>query len=262
MEYLKINKKSWDDRVEEHYKSEFYDVPGFLEGKSSLHPIELELLGDLKGKSVLHLQCHFGQDSVSLSRLQAEVTGVDFSDKAIQKAKDLAHLAGENTKFICSEIYDLPNQLHEQFDVVFTSYGTIGWLPDLDKWARVISHFLKPKGTFVFAEFHPFVWMYNEAFNSIDYNYFNEGPIEETENGTYANKNAPLKLKHISWNHALSEVIQNLIKNDIRIEEMKEYDYSPYPIFKESTQIESNKYQVKGLEGKIPLVYAIKGISE
>lgn len=142
--YIEINKQSWNNRVDAHLKSEFYDVTGFLNGNSSLNSIELELLGDVKGKSILHLQCHFGQDSISLARLGAKVTSVDLSDKAIENGKTLAKQTSADVNFICCDVYDLPHHLTEQFDMVFTSYGTIGWLPDLDKWASLISRYLKP----------------------------------------------------------------------------------------------------------------------
>ena len=127
--YIEINRQSWNDRTEIHLKSEFYDLENFRKGKSSLNDIELNLLGDIQGMTILHLQCHFGQDTISLSRLGAKVTGVDLSDKAIECAQNLAKDTNAQTRFICCDIYDLPNHLDEKFDLVFTSYGTIGWLP-------------------------------------------------------------------------------------------------------------------------------------
>ncbi len=184
--YLEINRQSWNARTDIHIKSEFYDMEGFMNGKTSLNNIELALLSNLKGKKILHLQCHFGQDTISLSRLGAAVTGIDLSDKAIQSAKQIAIRVESNAKFICCDLYDLPNHLTEKFDVVFSSYGTICWLPDLDKWAKIISQYLKPNGKFVFAEIHPVVFMFDDNFEKIRYNYFNSEAIIETESGTYA----------------------------------------------------------------------------
>jgi ubiquinone/menaquinone biosynthesis C-methylase UbiE len=116
--------------------------------------------------------------------LGAEATGVDLSDAAIAKAKELATQTGLNAQFINSDVYELPQHLQGQFDVVFTSYGTIGWLLDLDKWASVINHFLKPGGKFIIVEFHPVVWMFYGDFSKIAYNYFKDQPIVETESGT------------------------------------------------------------------------------
>ena len=137
--YIEINKNSWNKKTDIHYDSDFYDNANFIKGQSSLNKIELDLLGDVKGKSILHLQCHFGQDTISLDRLGADSTGVDFSDKAIERAKELASLTNSDANFICCDIYELHQHLDKEFDIVFTSYGTIGWLPDLNKSARIVS---------------------------------------------------------------------------------------------------------------------------
>ncbi|TYR32213.1 class I SAM-dependent methyltransferase [Sphingobacterium phlebotomi] len=255
--YIEINRQSWNNRTETHLKSEFYDLDNFLKGKSSLNDIELNLLGDIQEKSILHLQCHFGQDTISLDRLGANVLGIDLSDKAIESAKKIAKDTNSNAKFICCDIYDLPNHLDEKFDVVFTSYGTIGWLPDLHRWAKIISKFLKPNGQFVFVEFHPVVWMFDDNFDKIGYRYFNSGAIEETQSGTYADKTAELTLSDVSWNHGISEVLNSLIKNGLEIKSLDEFDYSPYNCFNKTIEFEPKKYRIEHLEDKIPMVYSI-----
>jgi len=257
--YIEINKESWNNKTDSHLKSAFYDLEGFLKGKSSLNDIELNLLGDVKGKSILHLQCHFGQDTISLGRLGASVSGVDLSDKAIDSANELAKKTTIEAEFICCDIYDLPKHLNKQFDIVFTSYGTIGWLPDLDKWGQIISKFLKPTGKFVFAEFHPVVWMFDDNFEKIGYNYFNSGAIVETEVGTYADRNADITQKFVMWNHGIGEVLNSLIKNGIEINSFDEFDYSPYDCFNKTIEFEPKKYRIKHLDNKIPMVYAVVG---
>lgn len=255
--YIEINRESWNNRIDTHLKSEFYDLDGFLNGKTSLNEIELNLLGDIKGKTILHLQCHFGQDSISLSRLGADVTGVDLSNKAIESAIQIAKDTNSNVKFICCNIYDLPNYLNEKFDIVFTSYGTIGWLPDLDKWAKIIFQFLKPNGQFVFVEFHPVVWMFDDNFDKIDYRYFNSGAIIETESGTYADKKADITQSCVVWNHGLSEVVNNLIGNGLEINSLDEFDYSPYNCFNKTIAFEPKKFRIEHLSDKIPMVYSL-----
>lgn len=255
--YIEINRKTWNEKTEFHIQSDFYNQEGFLKGENSLMPIELELLGNIKDKSILHLQCHFGQDTISFSRLGAKSVGVDLSDNAIQKAREVAKQLNTDTRFVCCDIYDLPNHLNEQFDIVFTSYGTIGWLPDLDKWAKIIAQFLKPRGKFIMADFHPVVWMFDDNFEKIGYNYFKSEPIIETVEGTYADKNAPINSKTITWNHSTSELLNSLLKNNLELNAFNEYDYSPYNCFNATEEFEPKKFRIKHLENKIPMVYSI-----
>ncbi len=256
LDYLKHNKDAWNKRTIHHIDSEFYGNEQFIKGKSSLNEIELNLLGDVSGLSILHLQCHFGQDTISLSRLGAQTTGVDLSDKAIEKAIELANLTQSNAQFVCCDLYSLPQHLNQQFDIVFTSYGTIGWLPDLDKWAKVIHHFLKPDGRFVFVEFHPVVWMFDDDFSHLKYSYFNVAPIVEPLNGTYAAKEAEITGQDVTWNHPLSDVFTSLLNNGMSIVNFNEFDYSPYDCFNKTVKV-TNGYQIEPMQNKIPLVYAL-----
>jgi len=256
-DYIAINKHSWNNRAEAHFDSEFYDNESFIKGRNSLNPIELELFPDLKGKTVLHLQCHFGQDTISLSRMGAKATGVDLSDKAIDMARNLAKETHSDTEFICCDIYDLPNHLDKQFDVVFTSYGTIGWLPDINKWAAIVSKYLKPGGHFVFAEFHPVVWMFDDDFKSIKYRYFNSGAIIENEEGTYADSEAEISQDYVMWNHGLAEVVTALIDSGLELNKLREFDYSPYNCFSHTEEVGKNQFRIKHLSNFIPMVYSI-----
>jgi ubiquinone/menaquinone biosynthesis C-methylase UbiE len=259
MDYQKINKQFWNDAVPKHVESDFYNMPDFLAGKTSLCNIELQLLGDVTDKTMLHLQCHFGQDTISLQRMGAQCTGVDFSEVAIKQAKLLNQQLKEQATFICSDIYNLP-QIHEhQYDIVYTSYGTIGWLPDIDKWAAVVSNFLKPGGKFVFVEFHPVVWMFDNKFINIEYGYQQTDAIIEESIGTYADKNTDTITTNIGWNHGLANVLQALINNNIDITQIQEYDYSPYNCFHNMKQIGTQKYVIPHLENKIPMVYSVIG---
>ncbi len=257
-DYIEINRQSWNNRTAAHLDSAFYDLPGFMEGKNSLKSIELDLLGDLDGKSVLHLQCHFGQDTISMERLGARATGVDLSDKAISSARSIAAQLGSDARFICCNVYNLADHLDEQFDVVFSSYGTISWLPDLDAWAEVISRFLKPGGAFVFAEFHPVVWMFDDHFRELRYNYFNAGPIAETESGTYADRGADISQDYVCWNHSIGEVVNSLTQAGLVLNVLNEYDYSPYNCFQETTEPAPGVFRIKHLDSKIPMVFALK----
>ncbi|RRO24403.1 class I SAM-dependent methyltransferase [Flavobacteriaceae bacterium 14752] len=255
--YLEINQKLWDDKTPIHLKSDFYNVNAFERGESSLNPIELNLLGNLKNKSVLHLQCHFGLDSMSLTRLGAKVTGIDFSNTAINEAINLRNKLGLATQFVQSDIYSLDEKINSKFDIIYTSYGVLGWLPDMPKWAKVISHFLKPSGKLVLVEFHPIVWMFNSDFNKIDYPYSSGQAIIENTKGSYADSQAPIENKSISWNHGLAKVFRALIFQNMEIEDFQEYNYSPYNCFENTIKVNENQYQIKGLENKFPLLYSI-----
>ncbi len=256
-DYLAINRKLWNDRTKVHWDSKFYDVKSFIAGKDSLNSIEVALLGNLKGKKILHLQCHFGMDSISLARRGAIVTGIDLSDESIKQAKDLSEKAGTKMDFILSDVYSLTKNLDKQFDIVFTSYGTIGWLPDINKWAEVILHFLKPGGKFIMVEFHPVLWIFDDNFKEIVYKYSDSDPIIEELEGTYANQEADIKNKSVSWNHGLGTVIDALLQKGLTIEGFQEYDYSPYDCFNNTIEIEEGKFQIKGLEDKIPMLFSI-----
>ncbi len=255
--YIDINKALWNNKTDIHIASDFYDVEAFKKGKSSLNQIELDLLGDISGKTILHLQCHFGQDSLSLAKMGANVTGVDLSDKAIKRANELNTELGLDATFINCDVYSLPEHLNQQFDIVYTSYGTIGWLPDLDKWAKVISKFLKPGGQFIFVEFHPFMWIWDDNFQQIIYPYFNQSAIIETETGTYADKQADIVDQSVSWNHSLSEVFTSLLGQSLHIQDFKEYNYSPYICFNQLVEQSPGQFQIKGMEGKVPMAYSI-----
>ena len=265
--WFSANKEIWNKRTVVHKDSSFYNLEGFRSGENVLTQIELNELGDVKGKKLLHLQCHFGMDSLNWARLGAEVTGMDLSDKAIDEARQLnddpsINSGGMHTKFICCNVYDLKEHLDEKFDIVFTSYGTIGWLPDLVKWADIISHYLKPGGIFYIAEFHPVVWMFDDEFTHIKYYYENREVIITENYGTYTDRKASITGKEYGWNHSISEVLNALIKAGLKIELFNEYMYSPYPCFNNTVEIEKGKWQIKGMEGKIPMVYSIRAVKQ
>lgn len=258
--YLDINRSLWNEKTKHHITSDFYNMNGFLKGQTSLKGPELALLGDVSDKSIIHLQCHFGQDSLSLARMGASVTGTDIAEDAIAYANKLNEQLGLNANFICADTYSVSTVITQQFDIVFASYGVIGWLPDMQQWANVVSQLLKPNGKLVFVEFHPVIWMYDYNFTEIAYSYFNKEAIVETLTGTYADKSADMQMKEIGWNHSLSDVIQSLTNAGVNIQEFKEYDYSVYDCFNNTVQVGDGKWQIKGKEGKMPMMYSLLGV--
>ena len=256
--YFDANRELWNLKTPVHAASAFYDLAAFKAGKSSLNRIELEEVGDVRGKSLLHLQCHFRQDTLSWARLGAEATGVDFSDEAIRLARHLNEELQLSARFVCANVYDLPRHLEGQFDIVFTSYGVLGWLPDLGRWAEVVAHFLKPGGALHLVEFHPVVWMFDQGFEQITYSYFNTGPIAEQNTGTYADRSAPLTHWEYGWNHSLADILNALLGQGLHLEFLHEFPYSPYNCFANLEQGENGYWQVKHLSGKLPLVFSLK----
>ena len=254
--FIAINRNSWNQKTGEHYNSNFYDVKGFLEGKSSLTPIELECLGNIEGKKVLHLQCHFGLDTISLSRMGAKVTGVDFSDEAIEKARLLADKLETDTKFVCCNLFDLPEHLEDFFDIVYTSYGVINWFPNLKEWGAIIRKYLMPDGKFVMVEFHPILWMFDTQFEVIESAYSREEPyisVSETYTDT---SGIDGEYKEITWNHGLYKVFLGLLQNGLRIVDFQEYDYSPFNLFGNMEE-DNRKYYIKGKKGMIPMLFSL-----
>ena len=258
--YISDNLKLWNKRVDVHFDSRFYDVEAFLAGKSSLNSIELGSMGDISGLKILHLQCHFGLDSLSLVRAGAEeVVGVDFSDKAVEKANYLSRETGLNARFIQSDVLKLDQVLEEKFDMIFTSYGVLGWLPDLASWSRIVDHFLKPGGIFYIVEFHPVLYMLDEQSGAIKYDYFHQvEPSTEEESVTYTGGDLYEPMTSHFWSYSLSEVLHEFIKRDYKIELFKEHPYSPYNCFPKMKEVDVGKYQLGTIEPSFPHLFELK----
>jgi len=229
-ERLAVNRINWNERTLSHAPSDFYDVEGFRKGRITLTDIERQEVGDVAGKTLLHLQCHFGLDTMSWSRLGASTTGVDFSDKAIGLARELNRELGLGARFINSNIYDLPEVLEEQFDIVFTSYGVLNWLPDINRWAEVVSNCLKPGGVFYIVEFHPFAAAF-EASEAGDmspkYRYFHHEQFFKGGGPSYAGKEV-IESPAYEWQHSLGDIVCALIDAGLRIEFLHEFPFTCY----------------------------------
>ncbi len=256
--YFETNRQTWNQKVKVHAQSDMYNLEAFKQGKSSLMPYEMEALGDVNGKSLLHLQCHFGQDTLSWSRMGATCTGVDISDEGIHLAKQLNDELKQNARFVCCNVLDTSKFVTEPFDIVFTSYGVIGWLPDLKPWGKMIAERLKVGGTFFMAEFHPIVWMFSylDGIPKMQYGYMQNEVIYEEYQGTYANENAKITSKEYGWNHGLSEVINALAEAKLHIEYLNEYNESPYNVLPNLTKTENGMFVTK--DRLYPLIFTVK----
>ncbi len=256
--YFEVNKATWNEKVKIHATSEMYELEAFKNGKSSLMPYELEGLGNVKGKHLLHLQCHFGQDTLSWSRMGAKCVGVDLSDEGIKLAQKLTIELNLDADFICCNVLDVSKHIKNSFDIVFTSYGVIGWLPDLKPWGQMIAERLKKGGIFFMAEFHPIVWMFDYLGEKphLKYGYMQQEVIYEEYEGTYANTNSKMISKEYAWNHGLGKVVSALSEAGLHIEYLKEYDESPYNVLPDLVPTDSGMYVTK--DKLYPLIFTLK----
>lgn len=266
-QYRKSNLELWNTWAQLHVGSKTYDVESFKAGKSSLNSLELEELGDVHGKTLLHLQCHFGKDTMSWARLGATVTGVDFSDKAIEIARQLSAELDIPATFVLSDIYDLPGVLSGQFDIVFVSYGAIYWLNDLDEWGRIVASYLKPGGVFYIAEFHPFLMVFedNEEGGGQDlkiaYPYGSVEPLRFETQGSYAAPDSDYRGVEYGWTHTMSQIINALIKAGLQLEFLHEHHVSvDGGMFKALEAMGDGLFQLKNPveRAAIPLLFSIR----
>ena len=262
-QYIQTNKERWDQLTAEHQSSSFYDLEGFKAGKDRLRSIELSELGDVAGKSLLHLQCHFGLDTLAWARRGAVVTGVDFSPKSIALAQSLSEELAIPAEFYCSDIYNLPNILSRQFDIVFTSYGILHWLPDLKPWAETIAHFLKPGGIFYIVEDHPFFRVFRakpEGEFKAERSYFlKEEPQRIEAAGSYATNDQGTAGVTYIWDHSIGEVLNSLIAAGLTIEFLHEFPYAARAKFPFMEQGEDSWWRLPPHQhGTIPFLFSLQ----
>ena len=262
--YLRNNQELWDSKVPCHVKSAFYDVAGFRDGRCTLRPLELEQVGDVAGKSLLHLQCHFGLDTLSWARRGARCVGMDFSQKAVDKARSLAEELDIDARFVCCDVYDLPDHLHGAFDIVFTSYGVLCWLPDVARWADVVAHFLNPGGFFYVVDGHPMQTVFCNERDAqgldVRYSYFHRAEPDRWEpDGSYADRSAVLRNPSYEWQHSLSDIVNALIRAGLRIEFLNEYPFGNYDHFPFAVQREDGWWDLpEPLTNTIPQLFSLK----
>ncbi len=215
----------------------------------------------MSGRSLLHLQCHFGLDTLSLARRGAVVTGVDFSESAIELASSLAAELELRARFIRSDVYDLTRVLHEQFDVVFTSYGVLCWLPDIPAWARVVSRFLRPGGRFVIVENHPVAACFEEMDGRLELTYplFQREPFEWMATETYADPSVEMDPSPLyEWSWTVSGMVGALIDAGLRIQGLRELPISSWQRFPAMVKDADGWWRLP--EDPLPLLVACRAV--
>lgn len=262
--FYEANQQLWDQRVDGHVESDFYRMDAFLAGWNSLDAFSVEFLGDIRDKSILHVQCHFGQDTISMSRMGGRVTGLDFSSKAINKGNALAAELGLDTQFVLASVYEMDQHLSQQYDIVFTSYGCIVWLPDLNRWACQLRKRLKPGGRLILVDFHPFLMMYDFPKKKMIFDYFNRSVIHEQVQKSYVDSSSSKEgevMDEYSWSHTISEIFTACNSNGLRLKRFEEYDYAPYPIFPVGNSERDRHYQFIS-EPSFPHCMAMEFVAE
>ena len=260
--YIQENRKAWEEKTTIHINSEMYNAQGFLNGKNTLHNTELKELGDVNDKKIIHLQCHFGLDTLSLARLGAIVTGVDFSSTAIEYARKLSEKTKINARFIESDIYDVSVNVNDKYDIVFTSYGAICWISDIRKWAEVVSSLLKPEGALVLVDFQPMFQYMDFHLSDTKRSYFNRQPITRKWEGTYTDyENNIVTIEH-NWNHGIGEIFHALKDNNIYVENFEEYSYLPINWFPGLIEGNDGLFRTIDSEGMYPLLFSIKAVKK
>ncbi len=257
-----LNLKHWDKIAPVHYNA-YYIKPLFEPDGITLDDIQINEIGDISGKNMLHLQCHIGTDTLSLARLGAKVTGVDFSEKSIELAHKLSKETGIKATFIHSNIYDLKDKLTEKFDYVYTSQGVLCWLKDIEEWGRIVASYLKPGGTFYIMDSHPIKQVFddeNVEGLSVKYPYSsnNEPLLWEGEHPDYADKTFVVKSSTSEWFWTVSDIINSLINAGMQIEFFNEYNKLFYKGFPWMVEDEDGWWILPDFEDKLPLTFTLK----
>ncbi len=259
------NRLRWNELTPVHARSAFYDVPGFLSGKLAIDDIERDGAGDIRGKSLLHLQCHFGLSSLSFARLGAQVTGVDFSEASVAQANELAKQAGleSRSRFICCDVLELDRHLNERFDVVFTSYGVITWLSNLSKWGEIVARFLKPDGRFFMAEIHPLAMVFGDETETFEvtYDYFHDpAGIEIPPSADYADPTYTSSHAERYWAWSLMDIFGALRAAGLTITDFREFPFSCFRQFPAMRKGEDGLWHLPETTPQLPLTFAITAI--
>jgi SAM-dependent methyltransferase len=270
---LENNLVFWEEATEMHARVNVYGIEDFKAGGCRLHRVEVEEVGDVRGRSLLHLQCHFGIDTLSWARRGARVTGVDFSPKAIALAERLARETGIEGRFLCSDLYELPDARLEAegFDIVYTSYGALNWLPDLERWAKIIAHYLRPGGFFYIVEAHPTATIFPidedmpkvGTFRPYVPYFYERAGIAWPPEKDYADPSAFHSVGAHEWHHPLGSIVNSLVDQGLRLEWLHEFPFCAWKVVAGCEVVErfSDSHAYYGRpasEPSLPLMFSLR----
>jgi SAM-dependent methyltransferase len=261
-EYVASNRELWDEWADIHARSEWYDLDAIRNGVSKLRPYEVEEVGDVADRRLLHLQCQIGTDTIAWARRGARVTGVDFSPRAVAIATQLAAELDIDARFVCSDVMTLPQALSGTFDIVYTSRGVLGWLPDLAAWARVVAHFLEPGGFFYLTDIHPIAKVLDSSATDIQVRnpYFpRSDPVAHKVQGSYADPDARVRseVKYL-WTHSVGELITAFAQAGLIIEFFHEFPWLDRPWAFLRQQDERTWIMPPDVEAELPLFLSMR----
>lgn len=252
-----VNIHAWDTRTPVHVESQFYDVPTFLTGTNTLKPLEIELCGDVQGLRLLHLQCHFGLDTLSWTRLGARASGVDFSPAAITAARRIADEIGSDAQFYVRDVLALQGLFDGCFDLAVSTYGALCWLSSLDHWAQSVASCLALGGRLVVVEFHPILDLVFNGCVSGGTDYFRTTPYVAATEGTYASREASISYTEARWIHPVGAVVTALLKAGFRIVHFAEHPFCSYPIVEELDTERDGLWWPSASGRKVPYMFSI-----
>lgn len=268
-DYRAVNRANWDERAPIHAASQFYGLDRFADDPAALSDVvrfDVPRLGDIRGLRGVHLQCHIGTDTVSLSRLGARMTGLDFSGAAVAEARRFAERVGAGTEFVESDVYGAVDVLGAgQFDLVFTGIGALCWLPDIQRWGEVVATLLKPGGRLFMREGHPMLWAIDERHTDrlvVDYPYFETAePIVFADPGTYVETDVEIRhqVTH-SWNHGLGEIVSALLDHGLTLTQLVEHDTVPWEALPGVMEQhgELNEWRLVERRERLPMTYTLQ----
>lgn len=268
-EFIDANRANWDERATLHAARDGsgYGIERYIQDTDALSDVvrfDRPLLGDITGARVVHLQCHIGTDTLSLARLGATVTGLDFSENAVTEARRLADEAGVSVEFVRADVRDAADVLPRgSFDLVYTGIGALCWLPSIDDWAGVVADLLAPGGTLHIREGHPILWSMNEELPglALRFPYFEQRePLEWDDDGTYVEVSAPLQAtRTYEWNHGLGEIVTALLDRGLRIDALVEHDSVPWEALPgRMTERPNGEFALTEQPSVMPLSYTIR----
>lgn len=270
-DYREVNRANWDDRVPVHLASADYAVRRFIEDPEDVSRVvqfDLPLLGDIAGLSGVHLQCHIGTDTISLARLGAKMTGLDFSAPAVAAATELAATVGADVTFVESDLYAAPEVLGEaRFDLVYTGVGALTWLPDMRRWAQVVAALLRPGGRLFIRDGHPVLWSLEDGRGDdllvVTYPYFETPePLILNDQGTYVATEAVIEhgVTH-SWNHGLGDIVTGLLDAGLTLTALTEHDSVPWEALPGlMTRDAAGEWRLTEKPARVPCSFTIQAV--